>query len=79
MRPNITHGDVDLTQVLGVCPAEGWVAAYSSGEQRPVVFWLLLKDGALVGLVGDSLTGKEIITSELRAADKLQNFSNYLR
>lgn len=77
MRPNIKHGDIDLDAVLGICPAAGWVAVYSSGEQRIVVLWVLLKDGALVGLVGDSGHVGKTITSELRAADKLQNFSNY--
>ena len=76
-RPTIKHGDIDLTKVLGITPADGWVAAYSMGDDKPVLFWVLLQDGELVGLVAEEPRGRSL-TIEIRAADKLQNFSNYL-
>ncbi len=77
-RPTIKHGDVDLTKIIGITPADGWVAVYSIGDEKPVLFWVLLGDGELVGLVGEDPRGRTLM-SEVRAADKLLNFQNYLR
>lgn len=76
-RPTIKHGDVDLENVVGITPADGWVALYSIGDEKPVLFWVLLQNGELVGLVAEEPRGRTL-TFEIRAADKLQNFSNYL-
>ena len=57
MRPSIKSGDVSLDQIVGLCPAEGWVANFSSNERLPVVFWVLLRTGELVGLVGEAPRG----------------------
>jgi len=38
---------------------------------------VLLQEGELVGLVAEESRGRSL-TTEIRAADKLQNFSNYL-
>ena len=78
MRAYIKHGDIDPSKIIGLSPADGWVAMLSSNEALPVIFWVVLNDGAVVGLVGEDPAGKSI-TTFLRAADKLQNFSNYLR
>jgi hypothetical protein len=77
MRPNIKSGDVDLDAILGVAPADGWLAHYTN-ETRPVVLWLLLRDGGLVGLVGDA-NPSGTIYGELRSADRLNNFAHYGR
>ena len=78
MRPNIKAGDVDLSAVVGIVSADGWVATYSMNEQRPVLFWVLLNTGEVVGLVsGDAFPAA--LHGDVRAADKMQNFSNYLR
>jgi len=78
MRPSIKSGDVSLDQIVGLCPAEGWVANFSSNERLPVVFWVLLRTGELVGIVGEAPRGL-VIQGQLRAADKMENFTNYIR
>jgi len=78
MRPTIKHGDLDLTKVIGITPADGWAAVYTMGDNKPLLFWVLLQDGELVGLVAEEPRGLSLI-GEVRAADKVQNFSNYLR
>jgi hypothetical protein len=77
MRPSIKAGDLPLGDIIGLCPAEGWVAVYSPNDSKAVIFWVLLKSGELVGLVGGEPNGKAI-DIELRAADKVLNFTNYL-
>jgi hypothetical protein len=76
LRANIKQGDVDLDQVVGLCPAEGWVAVYSTNEQRPLLAWVVLKDGQWIGLVGEEPQGR-VLRMEVRAADMLLNFTNY--
>jgi len=76
MRPTIKHGDVDLSTVVGIGPANDWLAEYSMGDPRPVLFWVLLNEGELVGLVSESPIGRTL-SGEIRAADKMQNFSGY--
>ncbi len=78
MRPSIKHGDVDVAKIVGIAPAEGWVAVYSIGDEKPLLFWLLIEGGDLVGLVGEDPRGRTLM-GEVRAADKLLNFQNYLR
>lgn len=75
MRPTIKYKDVELTEVLGMSPADGWLAEINGGTQ-PVLFWLMLRNGELVGLVSDM---PNAINGELRAADKLPVFSGYRR
>lgn len=73
MRPTIKHGDVDMPEVIGVLPADGWLAEINAST-KPVLFWLLLRNGELVGLVSEM---PHAIAGELRAADKLQAFTGY--
>jgi len=75
-RPTIKHGDVDLTKVVGIAPATGWLAEYSMSDPRPVLFWVLLNEGEIVGLVSESPIGRTL-SADVRAADKMQNFSGY--
>lgn len=78
MRPSIKAGDVDLAAVVGIVPADGWVAVYSVNEERALLFWVLLSSGELVGLVSDG-PFSSALHGDIRAADKMPNFSNYLR
>ncbi len=75
MRPTIKFKDVELSEVLGMSPADGWMAEINGGT-KPVLFWLLTKSGELVGLVSEM---PNAIDGELRAADKLPVFSGYRR
>jgi hypothetical protein len=75
MRPTIKYRDVEMTEVIAMNPSDGWLAEVNGGT-KPVMFWLLLKDGGLVGLVSEMPIA---IAGELRAADKLPGFSGYRR
>jgi hypothetical protein len=48
-------------------------ATFTTGEKIPLIFWVFLRTGELVGLVGSGRS----IDIELRAADKVLNFSSY--
>jgi hypothetical protein len=59
--------DIDLSNVVGIVPADGWNAGYSDGRTIPVIFWVLRKDGRLSGSsarAGSQSTSK----SELRTS-----------
>jgi len=75
MRPTIKYKDVELADVIGMSPADGWLAEINA-QVQPVLFWLLLKNGELVGLVSGM---PNAINGELRAADKLPAFTGYRR
>jgi hypothetical protein len=49
---------------------------YSTNEQRPLLAWVVLKDGQWIGLVGEEPQGR-VLRMEVRAADMLLNFTNY--
>jgi hypothetical protein len=75
-RAHIKSTDLDVSEIIGLSATEGWVAVYSPNETKPVVFWVVLRAGEVVGLVGGEPNGK-VIDGELRAADKVLNFTNY--
>jgi hypothetical protein len=75
MRPTIKFKDVEMTEVIGMSPADGWLAEVNLGTM-PVLFWLLLRNGELVGVVSEM---PNAISGDLRAADKLPGFNGYRR
>ena len=75
-RTYIKNGDIDLEAVAGITAADGWHAEYSGGASRPLLFWALLKDGSLIGVISEIGSGIDL---EVRAADKALNFRGYRR
>ena len=78
-RLYVKNGDIDWADVVGIVPADGWVAELSTGSKLKVMFWAVMNDGAVVGIANESTDRRRSISigQTLRAADKVQNFSGY--
>lgn len=76
-RASVHNGDIDLDAVVGMTAADGWHAEYTGDPMaKPLLFWVLLKDGSLIGVVSEIGAS---IGLEVRAADKVVNFKGYRR
>lgn len=55
------RGARDQLDIVSIASGAGWVAAYSGGETRHLVAWVLLKGGEVIGVVDH---GGEFVSAE---------------
>ena len=62
--------ETSFEDAVGICPAQGW-SAQIEGEYKPLLFWVVLRNGQLFGVIGEGGLQPP------RVADSVMNFTGY--